>query len=199
MVAQALQPALFVISAVSSSDKYASEQRIPFRRGLICALLYVPGIFLLGLQYRAIHFWSATVVLLHRLDQISLGYLALYYVVAAIVFRFRYRHAESGLERQQLKGLTRGTLLALVPFTVLNVIPYLADSAVPGSLTKLARLSLAILPLTFSWTIVRYRLMDVDLIFKRGVTYTLATALLVGVYFGVVAVHSDSRHSRLAP
>jgi two-component system NtrC family sensor kinase len=31
------------------------------------------------------------------------------------------------------------------------------------------------LPLTFSWAIVRYRLMDTDLIFKRGVAYTLAS------------------------
>jgi PAS domain S-box-containing protein len=199
MVAQALQPALFLHFAVSFSDNYASDQHNRFKRRLICALLYLPGIFLLGLQYTAIRFWSATEVLLHRLDQISLGYLALYYVVAAIVFRFRYRHAESGLERQQLKWLTRGTLLAVVPFTVLNVIPYLADWEMPGSLTKLAGLSLVILPLTFSWAIVRYRLMDVDLIFKRGVTYTLATALLVGVYFGVVAVTGEIVHSRLSP
>ncbi len=134
----------------------------------------------LALQYTAIRYWSATEVLVHRLDQISLGYLALYYVIAAIVFRLRYRRAESGLERQQLKWLTRGTLLAVTPFTLLNVIPYLADWSVPAPLTKLAGLSLVILPLTFSWAIVRYRLMDVDLIFKRGVTYTLATASLVG-------------------
>ena len=199
MVAQALQPALFLHFAVSFSDNYASDQRDRFKRRLICALLYLPGIFLLGLQYTAIHFWSATEVLLHRLDQISLGYLALYYVIAAIVFRLRYRHAESGLERQQLKWLTRGTLLAVIPFTVLNVIPYLADWAMPVPLTKLSGLSLVILPLTFSWAIVRYRLMDVDLIFKRGVTYTLATALLVGVYFGVVAVTGEIVHSRLSP
>jgi PAS domain S-box-containing protein len=199
MVAQALQPALFLHFAVSFSDNYASEQRNRFKRRLICGLLYVPGIFLIALQYTAIHFWSATEVLLHRLDQISLGYLALYYVIAAIVFRWRYRRAESGLERQQLKWLTRGTLLAVTPFTLLNVIPYLADWSVPGSLTKLAGLSLVILPLTFSWAIVRYRLMDVDLIFKRGVTYTLATALLVGVYFGVVAVTGEIVHSRLSP
>jgi PAS domain S-box-containing protein len=199
MVAQALQPALFLHFAVSFSDNYASDQRNRFKRRLICGLLYLPGIFLLGLQYTAIHFWSATEVLLHRLDQISLGYLALYYVIAAIVFRLRYRHAESGLERQQLKWLTRGTLLAVIPFTVLNVIPYLADWAMPVPLTKLSGLSLVILPLTFSWAIVRYRLMDVDLIFKRGVTYTLATALLVGVYFGVVAVTGEIVHSRLSP
>ena len=89
-----------------------------------------------------------------------------------IVFRFRYRRAESALERQQLKWLTRGTLLAVLPFTLLYVIPYLADATVPSLLTKLAGLSLVLLPLTFSWAIVRYRLMDVDLIFKRGVTYT---------------------------
>src|SRR5271168_27717 len=197
MVAQALQPALFLHFAVSFSDNYASDQRNRFKRRLICALLYVPGVFLLGLQYTAIHFWSATEVLLHRLDQISLGYLALYYVIAAVVFRFRYRRAESALERQQLKWLTRGTLLAVTPFTLLNVIPYLADWSVPAPLTKLAGLSLVILPLTFSWAIVRYRLMDVDLIFKRGVTYTLATASLVGLYFGIIALTGEIVHSRL--
>ena len=46
----------------------------------------------------------------------------------------------------------------------------------PSLLTKLAGLSLVFLPLTFCWAIVRYRLMDTDLIFKRGVAYTLATA-----------------------
>jgi PAS domain S-box-containing protein len=199
MVAQALQPALFLHFAVSFSDNYASDQHNRFKRRLICALLYLPGIFLLGLQYMAIRFWSATEVLLHRLDQISLGYLALYYVIAAIVFRMRYRRAESGLERQQLKWLTRGTLLAVVPFTLFYVIPYLADWALPATLIKVAGFSLVILPLTFSWAIVRYRLMDVDLIFKRGVTYTLATALLVGVYFGVVAVTGEIVHSRLSP
>jgi len=197
MVAQALQPALFLHFAVSFSDGFASDLRNRLRRRVLCVLLYVPGIFLLALQYTAIRFWSATEVLLHRLDQISLGYLALYYVIAAVVFRMRYRWAESALERQQLKWLTRGTLLAVTPFTLLNVIPYLADWPMPGALTKLAGLSLVILPLTFSWAIVRYRLMDVDLIFKRGVTYTLATASLVGVYFGVVAVTGEIVHTRL--
>jgi two-component system, NtrC family, sensor kinase len=198
MAAQALQPALFLHFAVSFSDNFASHQRSRLGRRILSVLLYVPGLFLIGLQYTAIHFWSATEILQHRLDQIALGYLALYYVIAAIVFRFRYRWAESALERQQLKWLTRGTLLAVIPFTLFNAIPYLADWAVPAPLTKLAGLSLVILPLTFSWAIVRYRLMDVDLIFKRGVTYTLATASLVGLYFGVIAVTGELVHTRLS-
>jgi two-component system NtrC family sensor kinase len=69
---------------------------------------------------------------------------------------------------------------------------------IPGSrvlLQKVAGLSLVVLPLTFSWAIVRYRLMDTDLIFKRGVAYTLATGTLVGVYFGP----SRSSPSRSTP
>jgi two-component system, NtrC family, sensor kinase len=48
-------------------------------------------------------------------------------------------------------------------------------------------LSLGLLPLTFGYAIFRYRLMDVDLIFKRGMAYTLAAAAIVGVYFSGVA------------
>ena len=44
-----------------------------------------------------------------------------------------------------------------------------------------------LLPLTFGYAIVRYRLMDVDLIFKRGMAYTLAAAAIAGGYFAVVA------------
>ena len=54
------------------------------------------------------------------------------------------------------------------------------------------------LPLTFSWAIVRYRLMDTDLIFKRGVAYTLATGLLLGGYFGIIALTAEQVHSSYA-
>jgi PAS domain S-box-containing protein len=39
--------------------------------------------------------------------------------------------------------------------------------------------------------------MDVDLIFKRGVTYALTTAAVVGLYFGLVAALAESVHTRL--
>jgi len=196
MVAIALQPALFLHFAVSFSATPTEKDGTRLTRRLFSAALYLPGIFLVGLQYWAMRYWSATELLRHRLDQIAMGYLALYYVIAAVVFRFRYRRADSALERQQLKWLTRGTLMAITPFTILYVIPYLSDWTVPSVLVKAAHLSLVFLPLTFSWAIVRYRLMDVDLIFKRGVTYTLATAALVGGYFAIVALTAEMVHSR---
>jgi two-component system, NtrC family, sensor kinase len=192
IVAQALQPALFLHFALAFP-----EERPASRRHWINSLIYLPGVALIGLQVMAQWRWEATELLNTRLGQLAMGYLALYYVLAALVFFRNYVRQQNPLRRQQLKWLTRGTLLTVVPFTVLNVIPFLTGIPVPSSLAKLGGICLVFLPLTFSWAIVRYRLMDVDLIFKRGVTYTLATAALVGVYFGAVAVAAELVHTRL--
>ncbi len=197
LAATALQPALFLHFAVSFSNSSTSSRRSRWARLLLVATFYVPGALLVGLQFVAIYYWTATEILRHRLDQIGVGYQALYYVIAAIVFWIRYKRAHFALERQQLKWLTRGTFVAVTPYTLFFAIPYMADVPTPGLLTKVAGLSLVVLPLTFSWAIVRYRLMDTDLIFKRGVTYTLATASLVGLYFAVLAVTAETVRSRL--
>jgi two-component system NtrC family sensor kinase len=130
-----------------------------------------------------------TGLLLHRLDQTATAYDAIFYVLAALLFLRSYSRADTPLLRQQLKWVTRGTLLAVVlPFHAVLRHPFLSTCIRPGLLTNLAGLSLVFLPLTFSWAIVRYRLMDTDLIFKRGVAYTLATGLLLGGYFGIIAL-----------
>ena len=192
LLAQALQPALFLHFAVSFGQ---ISNSLP--RRILSAALYIPGFVVAALQIIAFTTWSATEQLHHRLDQIAIGYLSAFYVTAAIVFYTRYRRARSGLERQQLKWLSRGALIAVIPFTLLYTIPYMADWDIWPIVAKLSGLSLVFLPLTFSWAIVRYRLMDVDLIFKRGVTYTLATAGLVGLYFAVIAVAAELVHTRL--
>ncbi len=197
VIAGALQPALFLHFALAFPEDRTRERRVVTRRRWLLGLVYLPAILVIGVQALAFGVWSATERLAHRLDQIAVGYLAAYYVLAAVVFFGHYRVTQDPLRRQQLKWLTRGTLLAVIPFTILHVIPFLADWPVPSVLSRIAGLCLVFLPLTFSWAIVRYRLMDVDLIFKRGVAYTLATASLIGLYFGAVALAAELIHKNL--
>ncbi|HTV15988.1 MAG TPA: ATP-binding protein [Acidobacteriaceae bacterium] len=189
--AAALQPALFLHFAQAFARDSSRARR------WLVPLTYLPGAALVGIQIVAQTQWQATELLRHRLDQVSTGYEALFYVLAAGVFYSQFQGATAPLQRQQLKWLTWGTVLAVGPFTLLYAIPYMADLPMPDVVTKLASICLVFLPLTFSWAIVRYRMMDVDLIFKRGVTYTLATATLVGVYFSMVAVSAEVVHTRL--
>ena len=192
ILAGALQPALFLHFALAFP-----EEKPASRRHWIHSLIYLPGLAVIVLQVVAMQQWQATALLDTRLNQIAMGYLALYFVLAAMVFFRNYLRQTNPLRRQQLKWLTRGTLLTVIPFTMLDVIPILTGIPVPSVLARLGGICLIFLPLTFSWAIVRYRLMDVDLIFKRGVTYTLATASLVGLYFGAVAFAAEVVHTRL--
>ena len=196
IVATALQPALFLHFAFSFTDLPVEPHRRR-QRAMLISLIYVPALAVVALQATAVARWSATELLKHRLDKIAYGYMAICYVWAAILFLVRARRSEFPLQRQQLKWLTRGTLLAVIPYTLLYVLPFLFDYPTPAFFQNVVRLSLVFLPLTFSWAIVRYRLMDVDLIFKRGVTYTLATAALVGLYSVVVALTAHTVQSRL--
>ena len=193
VIAESLQPALFLHFALS----FPEERLKKFSRHWLLPLIYVPGAILLGLWIYAINFWQATALLKHRLDQTGTAYDAVFYVFAATLFLLSYRRANTPLLRQQLKWLTRGALLAVVPFTLFYAIPFLCDWQPYSWLTNLAGLSIIFLPLTFSWAIVRYRLMDTDLIFKRGVAYTLATGLILGAYFGVIAAAAGLAHYRL--
>ena len=192
LAAMAFQPALFLHFAVSFTDD-ASERR----HSVLHWLLYIPAVALLTLRWLSLQLWVPTQRLQHRLNQTDYIYLAIYYGIAVAVFAIRHKREQHPLERQQLKWLTRGTLVTTLPFTAFYIVPFVLDWNSPAALTKLAVASLLLLPLTFSWAIVRYRLMDVDLIFKRGVSYTLATGSLVGLYFGVIAVLAEIVHTRL--
>src|SRR5580700_172794 len=129
------------------------------------------------------------------LDKIELSYLGIYFLAASIVFYKSFREAPSGVLRQQLKWLTGGTLIGSLPFALLYIVPFLFD-AVPPSWTKFSALSLVLIPLCFGYAIIRYRLMDVDIIFKRGLAYTAATAAVASIYFALIALIAEISHAQ---
>ncbi len=121
------------------------------------------------------------------LDQLELGFLGLCFLAAGIVFYLSFRRSRSGVLRQQLKWLTGGTLAGSLPFTLLYILPYSFDAATQPWM-QFTALSLVLIPLCFGYAIIRYRLMDVDIIFKRGLAYTAATAAVAAIYFALVAL-----------
>ncbi len=182
IAAGVLQPALFLHFVLTFPEK----RQIVRNRPWLLALVYVPGALLLAMHITAMRWLQASERLRWNLDRMEMSYGSLFFLAAAFVLWDSHRRANTTILRQQLKWVTRGTILAIVPYTAFYVVPYLLGS-LPGETMKISALSLALLPLTFGYAIFRYRLMDVDLIFKRGVVYTLAAAIVVGLYFALVA------------
>src|SRR5215467_7354185 len=121
------------------------------------------------------------------LDQLELGYLGLCYLAAGAVFYLSYKNAPSGVLRQQLKWLMGGTILGSVPCVFFYILPYIAGATM-ATWMKLSVLSLVLIPLCFGYAFIRHRLMDVDIISKRGLAYTAATAGVLVVFVAVVAL-----------
>jgi len=189
-----LQPALFLHFCLRFPERptFVRERRFAI------PLVYLPGAFL-----SLLHVMVATKVLVlpvplltarWLLDRIELIYLALYFLAGAACLQYSYNRTRVPLLKQQLKWVTRGTYLAVVPFALFYALPYFLGF-IPPTWMKFSALSLVFLPLTFGYAIVRYRLMDVDIIFRRGIAYTLATAAIVGIYFGTVALLADFFHN----
>ena len=128
------------------------------------------------------------------LDQLELGYLALCFVLAGLVFYHSFRRAPSGVLRQQLKWLAGGTLAGTLPFALLYILPYALNPLLKPWMV-FSSLSLILIPLCFGYAIIRYRLMDVDIIFKRGLAHTAATAAVAAVFFSLVGLSGDIFHT----
>jgi PAS domain S-box-containing protein len=191
VTAGVLQAALFLHFALSFPER---RERRAIMRWLV-SLVYLPGAILLGAWIVALLELKATESLRWNLDRLQMLYTTVYFAIAAVVLWRSYRGATTPLQQQQMKWISRGTLLAIGPYTLFYVIPYLFGM-LPTPAMKISVLSLVVLPVTWGYAIVRYRLMDVDIIFKRGVAYTLATAAIVGGYFGVIVGLADVFHAK---
>jgi two-component system, NtrC family, sensor kinase len=119
------------------------------------------------------------------LDRAWLCFYTALYIIGAAALSVEYRKADDPIVRQQLKWLRNGTFCGILPFALLYVIPY-AIGMIPNAYMKMSVLSLPLIPLTLAYAIVRYRLMDVDIIFRRGYAYTLATLCVLAAFYGIV-------------
>lgn len=116
------------------------------------------------------------------LDRLWLAFLTGGYLLGGLVLAAKSRTAKDPVVRMQLKWLRNGAIFAILPFAIFYAIPYVMGGF-PGESAKLAVLALLLMPLTWAYAIVRYRLMDVDVIFQQGYVYTLATLAVLGAFY----------------
>jgi PAS domain S-box-containing protein len=189
VVAGMLQPAMFLHFSLSFPERKSFVEK----RSWILPLVYLPGMLLLSVWVLLVTAAEPSGLLLWNLDRLQMGYVAALFLTATFVLWHTYTHARTPILRQQMKWVTRGTFLAVVPFTIFYVVPFVSGQG-PSAAMKISVLSLVLLPLTFGYAIVRYRLMDVDLIFKRGMAYTIAAGTIAAVYFAAVGATAELFH-----
>ncbi len=173
-------------------------------------LLYFPAIVLLGVATliffrgellravppaRAFINYSPDFVV--RFYRVSLIHFTVALVAAVSLLIRRFVISKNTVARQQLKWVVWGSALAIAPFTFFYAVGYIIGADTAGSLTDVAVLPLILIPLSLGYSVVRYRLMDVELVVRRAAVYALSTLAIAGalgaiVYFtGLFALSGD--------
>src|SRR5258705_4952325 len=197
IVARLLAPALLLHFALVFPGR--SETTIRSSSKLLA--VYALPLFLLVIHVstalNALGFvpWLAPYLLLTKWE---FSYMALCFLAAGLVFYWSYREAPSGVLRQQLKWLTGGTLIGTLPVSLFYILPLVLDVNLDAHpWMKMSVLSLVLIPLCFGYAIIRYRLMDVDIIFKRGLAHTAATAAVAAVSLARAGLGRGEFHTKL--
>ena len=104
---------------------------------------------------------------------------------------WRFIKNRQAVVRQRLKWAMWGTIVAVIPVVTIEAIRRIGISVPEDNFSAaITTLPLALIPLSFGHSVVRYRLMDVDIVVRRALVYaltTLAIAMMIGgVALGLV-------------
>ncbi len=107
--------------------------------------------------------------------------------LGASLLLWRFLKNREPIVRQRLKLAVWGTIGAIVPILAIEAAKqfvYIPEDSFSSAITTLP---LALIPLSFGHSVVRYRLMDVDVVVRRALVYALTT-VAIAMMIGAVAL-----------
>jgi hypothetical protein len=121
--------------------------------------------------------------------------LGLLVVFGSVIFSqiYRYRRVSTPVQRQQTKWIILGVTVAIGIIIGILAITFLIPSN--ANLNSLGEIvitiivwpaALLLIPLSIGFSILRYRLYDIDVLINRTLVYGTLTILLAMVYFGLI-------------
>lgn len=159
----------------------------------IALYLLPPAVFFASFLVRG----KSDLVLVQGAPVVNWWLLAVYIVAGLAALAVNARHLTEARERRGAFLVLLGSLTGLVPFLA-------ASLALSASLHSFAFflwgiMPLVAVPITFTYAVVRFQLLDIRVILRRSLLYTVTTALVTGLYAGGIATfHALFRDTSLA-
>ena len=148
-------------------------------------LAYAPAV-VLGLARVSAVAWSSSdaaqfVRITTALERLEYLYLALCFIGGLLGLSRALSQVSTITARRQLRWIAWGTALGAGPFALGYALPY-ALGVEPSLPMQLSAIPLSLIPLAYASAIVRYRLMDIEVIVKRALVYAAALSAIVVIY-----------------
>jgi len=178
-----LAPALLFHFSLFFSRSQAKISRLV----IYCPALIFAGVlevlFLYSSQYSSIATYRVyqTVYIAHRFYMVVFVFLAIIYLFIS------YKKTFLEEERAQVKWIFYGLSIGLGPFILLYELPQVVSGG-PLIPEEFSILFFILVPLSFAFSIVKFKLMDVELVINRSIIYFILTVFTVSVYILFVAL-----------
>jgi PAS domain S-box-containing protein len=148
------------------------------RLGRAVPFLYLPAAVLFTLQVQQMRAAQVSAAVLRLLDRVEMVHLAVFALAAVALLVHRLLRERGWEEQRQLQWMVFGMGGGYLPFLLFYGIPDIFGLRGPMLLQVVAVLPLALVPLTFAYAILRYKLWDIEVIVRDAISLTLT--LLVG-------------------
>ena len=202
-VSMLVLPPLFLHFTLVFPERARRWTAGPIGRAVV-PLAYVPAVVLGIAHVMALTRFSADPArfmrVLETLDRLEFLYLAGCLIAGLSALTRALREVRSITGRRQLRWIAWGTALGAGPFALGYALPFAIG--VDGSLPmQLSAIPLGLIPLAYASAIVRYRLMDIEVIVKRALVYAAALGAIVAIYAAMlqgvqrVWLNDDNEHN----
>ncbi len=118
------------------------------------------------------------------LEHLELFHFAVFALITLAVLIHSTRRAPNILLKRQLRIIVSGLGFGVLPATIFYIVPFLAGAR-PSTGAELTVLLMALIPLVFSYSISRYRLVDIEVFLKKAATLTFSFFVIAVLYFFV--------------
>ncbi|OGD26448.1 MAG: hypothetical protein A2V57_02795 [Candidatus Aminicenantes bacterium RBG_19FT_COMBO_65_30] len=166
------------------------RKRFLKNRSDVFPFLYAPAALLLLARLRLHvplpHPWSEAAALRYQdgLERLELLHFAAFALITLLILAHSTRRAPNILVKKQLRIIVYGLGFGVLPSTVFYLAPFVAGGR-PSTGAELTVLLQALIPLSFSYSISRYRLVDIEVFLKKAATLTFSFFVIAFVYFFV--------------
>ncbi len=181
---------------------FPQRKKFVRRKPSTITLLYLPAALLLlariGIHLPTLNDLDNTLMLrlYEGLEKLYLLHFAIYTFLTLATLTHSYLRHPSFLVRKQLKWIVYGLGFGILPFTGLYIVPFLLGRA-PGPVAELTILLQALVPLSFSYSISRSRVMDLEVLLKKAATLVFSYFVLALLYVAVGAQTKIFTENRL--
>jgi PAS domain S-box-containing protein len=166
---------------------FPQRKRIIKERPSLIYFLYLPGlVFFLATLVLFLPFsgrWDDSFVfsLYSRLERLEILQLGLFAVAALATIFHSLLHPPSLLVKKQLRWVFLGLGMGMAPFAIFYAVPYFLGQ-IPSRFSELTVLLQVLIPLTFAYSVSRYKLMDFEVLLKKAATLAVSYFVLACLY-----------------